>query len=277
MDFKKVKLFAYGVLISVLLFVIGVLGVKFLGDYYLDKFSIDKASDYQKILIIRWVIVIFFSVTLFISYISLLIQTCRIDESSESHFYIVMAMLSVIPLCALTLIVRTAHLQILERNKKIKMLAESLNESNDIIETKENYSEGISEETDKIYEPNNELQEKSYSNDLFVEDEKFLNEIKNFENDNNSLNDWKDEDFLFDQTNNVEEKNDLLEPIRTNTFNRDKYLSLKGTIYSKEKKYGKRKISNDKWEELENLVSQLELFQIDEETFYSKKDELLSK
>lgn len=248
MDFKKVKLFSYGVLLSVFLLIIGIVGVKYIGDYYISTLTNESIIDvHNRISILRWVIVVLFSVTLFISYISLLIQTCRIDESSESHFYIIMAMLSVIPLCALTLIVRTSHLQILERNKKIEMLAASIDKEDNNL----SYDEKDSE----------------------------FNNIDNKKN-NFSYKDYEDnllESSLYEINDEPSYENDSFKNMNNNNFNRNKYLSLKGTIYSKEKKEGKKKISNNKWKELENLVEQLELFQIDEETFYSKKEELLSK
>lgn len=255
MDFKKVKFFSYGVLLSVFLLIAGIVGVKYIGDYYINTLTGDLVVDaYQKIKIIRWVIIVLFSVTLFISYISLLIQTCRIDESNESHFYIVMSMLSIIPLCALTLIVRTSHLQLLERNKKIKMLTTSLE--------------------NEIEEKNQENNESLFYDSPFKE----TNEILDDENINVGFEDKNlTENSIYDSNDNLTYENDSFDKMEKNKFNKKKYLSLKGTIYSKEKKEGKKKIPNNKWEELENLVKQLELFEIDEETFYLKKEELLSK
>lgn len=282
MDLKKIRLFSYFVFVSSLILIFIVVLKPFIEGWIgPDKLTEDFTN---RLNIVIAVIAGLSGFILIVSYISLLIQTTRIDDPKECHFFMVIAMFSIIPLCSIALALRVSHLMYLERTKKTKYLINELEKmqsqnENELIENiaqeqTESKIDGLVEEVpiENIIPEDYYVSEEIdlESKDMEFEEDRF---------DKNLINEKIDEKENINYENAKEEKTIVTDTSLSNLmlFNRAKYLSLKGTNYSMRKTKGKKKIPEYKLRELEILVDKLEAFEISENEFFDKKEKILSK
>ncbi len=274
MDLKKIKIFSISIFVASILLIATFFGLKALVEYIATKVPKDFTIDSYNSAKNAWIALsIIFAVIIVISWLSLIIQTCRIDDPAEAHFFIWMSIFSFVPLFSLVIVFRVSHLLYKERNEKLTTLVSELEEKEQIeIEQYENQevindlNYNVSEENYDFIQDNELVYDDFPKNKSKKKNKKDLSskEDKDKKNDNDAID-------LSDKSKTSNKKENF-----TKSFNREKYLSLKGTNYSKEKKEGKKKISNGKWNKLIALVDQLENNEISEKNFYKEKSKLLS-
>lgn len=273
MDLKRIKIFSIGIFASSILLVISIAGLFLLGQYMASRIPPFTIENVQAVDKAKIALAAIFGALIVIFWLSLIIQTCRIDNDIVAHFFIWMSIFSFIPLFSLVLILRSSQMTYKERANKLQTLVNELENQDEIVEEQfydVEAPEEISYETIRDDDANF-IHENEYDHSLYEKPNKNKSK-KSSSKKNKNYDEAFNQDFngLFDFS--VDENNKK----EASKFNRDKYLSLKGTNYSKDKKEGKKKISTSKWNKLIDLVDQLERKEITERNFYKEKSKLLS-
>lgn len=277
----------------------------------------------KKINIARIISSVVFLAIAFICWVALIIESTKINNQIESHFLLLLSILSFIPIFSFGLLVRAKYLYNFDSAKKINISVQEdikygfnnpLQQSTDII--KQTQTAPLN-----MYANTQEINANHLDKNVLTEEKPIEKQVQKMAEqpisqpvvetkpikpnilfdqpkvEENKPVDIKAEkpkvklDKPIETKKEIDNNKEEVKPInnfdfqlpKTSTPNRsmdlsdhDKYLSLKGTNYSKEKADGKKKIKKGKWKSLIELFEQLQRDEITEKDFYREKDKLLS-
>lgn len=308
MDLKKTKI------ISIILFIFSMLLILTIvaSDQIKKSVNVVEIVLINRLNLLTFILCLFFGTVIFICWMTLIIQTSRFEiEFSESKFFMVFSIFSFLPPFSLMIFLRIIYLDSYLREEKINNLVAQMEQNEELKQEISKKYEEFQEKT--VNKPSSAKKSKTknpppsvitvnqkeewtgnevvsiinkkdlddISNDILsteIEVDKKITElplklevIKQDDKKSKSKSDDSSESSKMIGTKST----DVIKNKSTD-FDRKKYLSLKGTNYSHQKKDGKKKISNGKWEKLISFVDALEQGKMSEEDFNKKKNKLLS-
>lgn len=250
-----------------------------------------------------------------ICWLSIIIQISRFDISfKECTLFIVLSIFSIIPVISLVIFLRIIYIERKIKDEKIELLIEEIENNEELRHEMKDKIEGLVSKKSKknifdFFKFNKEkFEENKYIDEnvvdeTFIDNQTYVNSALETDQILNVMETIQEEQEVFEdkheeifETTIEDFKQEIIEEeiepvpkiskkkadqeVNTNNdlnlfFDRKKYLSLKGTNYSLEKKEGKKKISKTKWNKLLEYVDELEQGKITEAEFNKKRTELL--